>query len=163
MKQFAIFAVLFFVALGSTLVHSSDWSGCANDLDRLHRTTRNAADIANGVKTKANDFENCKMYPNIYDFMQDRCRTMASDYQSALSSLENELSTVNRRIRSANSSCGVDLSSIGSSSTKPQTSDFENSMCNMYLDYKNKLPIETLIKICLQSLSEMECRKCLGQ
>lgn len=163
MKQFALFAFFLFVALSSTLVLSSDWTGCANDLDRLHRAARDASEAANGVKSKADDFENCKQFPNIYDLMRDHCRNAASDYQSALSTLENELSTVNSRVRSVNLSCGGDLSSVGSSSTRPQTPDFENSMCNLYRGYKNKLPLETLIETCMQSLSEMECRKCLGQ
>lgn len=162
-KQFAILAVFFFVALGPTLALSSDWNGCANDLDRLRRAARDATDAANSVKSKADDFENCKRYPDMYDLMRDRCRSKASAYQSTLSTLGNELSTVDSRVRSVNSSCGMDLSSSGSSFTRPKTPGFENRMCDLYLGYKNKLPIESLMKTCMQSLSEEECRKCLSQ
>jgi len=36
-------------------------------------------------------------------------------------------------------------------------------MCDLIRSYKNRLPLETLIKSCTQSMSEAECRKCLSQ
>ncbi|MBU2227408.1 MAG: hypothetical protein KJ936_07035, partial [Proteobacteria bacterium] len=104
MKRLALL-VLFFVWLSPSLSNSTDWYSCADDLDRLRRAARDAADVANDVKSKADDFENCKRFPDIYDLIQDRCRGKAYDYQSALSNLESELNTVDRRIRSVSSSC----------------------------------------------------------
>jgi hypothetical protein len=159
-------ALLVFVFVGflPSLAFSADWDSCADDLDRLRRAARDATDVANDVKSKADDFENCKRYPDTYDLMQDRCRSKAYDYQSALSNLESELNTVDRRVRSVSSSCGIDLSSIGTPSyQKPRTPSSGNRICDIYRSYMNKVPLETLIKTCTQSMSEAECRKCLAQ
>jgi hypothetical protein len=97
------------------------------------------------------------------DLMGDRCRSKAYDYQSALSNLESELSTVDSRVRSAYSSCGIDISSSGKPASKPKASSSGNQMCDLYRSYKNKMPLEMLLKTCGQSMPEVECRKCLTQ
>ena len=163
MKRLSLLVCVFVVFL-PILAISANWDSCADDLDSLRRAARDAADAANGVKSKSDDFENCKRYPDIYDLMRDRCRSKAYDYQSVLSNLEGELNTVNRRVRSVSSSCGMDLSAIGTPSyAKPKIPGSDNPMCDMYRSYRKKLPLKTLIKTCAQSMSEAECRKCLGQ
>ena len=152
-----VFAVLF-----SPFAHPADWDSCAYDLDRLRRAARDATDVANDVKAKADELEQCRQYPEIYDLLRDRCRSKVSDYQSARSDLESELSTVASRIRSVSSSCGVDLSPARSSSfAKPEATG--DRTCDLYRSYKNKLPFESLLKACTKSMSEAECRKCLSQ
>ena len=144
---------------------AADWGSCADDLDRLRRAARDAADKANDVKSKSEEFENCKRYPDVYDLLGDRCRSKASDYQSALSELESELGTVDSRIRSVRSSCGYDLGTTGSPSlSQPQPSGSRNRYCALYRSYKGKLPLETLLETCTQSqsMSEAECKKCLA-
>ncbi len=95
--------------------------------------------------------------------MGDRCSSQANDYQSAVNTLENELGTIDNRVRSANSSCGTELSSLGSAQKMSIEPSSGNHICDLYRSYKNKLPIESLIKGCMNSMSESECRKCLGQ
>jgi hypothetical protein len=163
MKRCALVFCLF-ATLCVSSAFSADWDSCADDLDRLRRAARDATDAANEIKSKADEFENCKSYPDIYDLMRDRCRSKAYDYQSAASTLENELSTVDSRVRSVSSSCGIDMSSTGAASTaRPRTPGSGNRMCDMYRSYKNKLPLATLIETCTKSMSEAECRKCLSQ
>lgn len=163
MKRLSLM-VFFFATLCASSANSADWDSCADDLDRLRRAARDATDAANEVKSKAEDFENCKQYPDTYDLMRDRCRSKAYDYQSAASTLESELNTVNSRVRSVSSSCGMDLSSMGAASpTRPRAPSSGNRMCDLYRGYKNSLPLETLIKTCTQSMSEAECKKCLSQ
>jgi len=163
MKRLSLL-VLFFVWLSPSLSNSTDWYSCADDLDRLRRAARDAADIANDVKAKADDFENCKRFPDIYDLIQDRCRGKAYDYQSALSNLKSELNTVDRRIRSVSSSCGMVTSLMEThSSAEPGTPSSGNPLCEVYRSYKNRLPMETIMKICSKSMSEAECRSCLSQ
>ena len=174
------------VGLTLSAASAADWDSCADDLDRLRRAARDAADKANDVKSKSDDvkskseeFENCKRYPDMYDLLRDRCRSKASDYQSAqsdyrsalsdyqnaLSDLESELGTVDSRIRSVRSSCGYALGTTGSPSfSQPQPSGSGNPACALYRNYKGKLPLETLLKTCTQSqsMSEAECKKCLA-
>lgn len=154
-------------ALGGIAVVSSasaaNWESCADDLDRLRRAARDATDKANDVKTKGEEFENCKRYPDTYDLMRDRCRSKASDYQSALSDLESELGTVDSRIRSVRSSCGFDLGATGSPSySRPQAPSSGNRACDLYRSYKGKLPMKTLLETCSKTMSEVECGKCLS-
>lgn len=142
---------------------AANWDSCADDLDRLRRAARDATDKANDVKTKADEFENCKRYPDTYDLMRDRCRSNASYYQSALSDLESELGTVDSRIRRVRDSCGFDLGSTGSPSySRPQSPRSGNQACDLYRSYKGKLPMKTLLETCTKSMSEAECTKCLS-
>ncbi len=148
------------VALSSAV--AADWGSCADDLDRLRRAARDGADKANDVKSKYEELENCRRNPNAYDYMRDRCQTKTSDYQSAVRDLESELSTVDRRIRSVRSSCSYDLGGTGSpGGALRQPSG--NRLCDLYRSYKGKLPIESLLKTCTQSMPEAECKKCLAQ
>ena len=164
MKRCALVILLFATLCAWSVAYTADWDSCADDLDRLRRVARDATDAANEVKSKADDFENCRRYPDMYDLMRDRCQSKAYDYKSAVSTLESELDTVDRRVRFVNSSCGIDISSIGSApAAKSRTPSSQNRMCNLYRSYKNKLPIKTLIETCTKSMSETECRKCLGQ
>lgn len=167
------------VGLTLSAASAADWGSCADDLDRLRRAARDAADKANDVKSKSEDveskseeFENCKRYPDMYDLLGDRCRSKASDYESALSDyesalsdLESELGTVDSRIRSVRSSCEYDLGTTGLPSlSQPPPSRSGNRACALYRSYKGKLPLETLLKTCTQSqsMSEAECKKCLA-
>jgi len=147
------------LALFVVSARAVDWDSCADDLDRLKRAARDASDKANEVKSAAEELENCKRYPSSE---YDGCRSKASSYQSAVSDLESELSTVDSRIRSARSSCGYSLGGTGTAvrTTRQPT---ENPMCELYRSYKDKLPLEYLVKACMQSMSEAECKKCLNQ
>ena len=136
-----------------------DWDGCADELDRLRRAARDANDVASTVKSKAQELEDCKRSkPN-----EDHCRSELSDYESALSNLESELDTVSRRVKSASSSCGFDLFTGKSTITKPRVSRSPQTLCDVYLSYKDKLSLEALLQACKKSMSEAECRKCLSK
>jgi hypothetical protein len=164
MKRCALVILLFSTLCAWSVAYTADWDSCADDLDRLRRAARDATDAANEVKSNADDFENCKRYPDMYDFFRDRCQSKAYDYKSAVSTLESELNTVDRRVRSVNSSCGIDISSIRSApAARSRAPSSENRMCDLYRSYKNKLPMKNLLEACTKSMSEAECKKCLGQ
>ncbi|MBL8524163.1 MAG: hypothetical protein JNN20_10770 [Betaproteobacteria bacterium] len=147
----------------SASASASSWDSCADDLDSLRRAARDAGDKANEVKTKSEEFENCKRYPDIYDLLRDRCRSKASDYQSAQRDLQSELETVDRRIRSVRSSCGFDLGSTGATPfSRPAAPNSNNRACDLFKSYKDKLPINTLVEACVKTMPEAECRKCLN-
>jgi hypothetical protein len=143
---------------------SVDWDSCAQNLDRLRRASRDAVDAANDVKSKAEEYENCKRYPNIHDLMRDRCQSKAWSYENALRTLESALVTVDSRIRSVSSSCGYDLTSIGSAPySQPNPPSSTNRLCDLFRSYKDRLSPDTLFNICTQSMPESDCRKCLGE
>lgn len=164
LKQFAISVIFIFTTLFPTLAISSAWNGCANELDRLQRATSDAAAAANDVNYKAVDYENCQQYPRLYDQMHDECRSKAYDYQNTVRNFNNSLITVENSIQLVNSSCGINLPSIENlSSIRPMVPNSENSICNIYLGYKSKLPLKELINLCMKSMSKEECQKCLSK
>lgn len=150
------------IAITPASVFSADGDSCAQNLDRLRRASRDAADAANDVKSKAEEFEKCRRYPDIHDLMRDRCQSKAWNYENAVRSLESALITVDSRIRSVSSTCGYDLTSIGSPSySQPSTPSSTNRLCDLFRSYKDRVPPDTLFKICTQSMSEADCTKCL--
>ena len=146
-----------------TLVaHSADWDSCADDLDSLRRAARDAADLAETVKSAADELRNCRDYPETYDLARDHCRSEAYEYDSAVSSLNGELDRVASRVRWVTASCGMDVSSKGvASPVKPQLWKPQNRMCDLYQSYGGKLPTDVLLNLCMKSAPESECRKCL--
>lgn len=141
---------------------AADWSACADDLDRLRRAARDAADRANEVKAKADDFENCKRYPDMYDLMRDRCRSKAHDYQGVLRDFEGELGTLDKRVRASRSSCGFDLGGATGSYSVPQSYVYEDhDSCALFRSYKGKIPNKSLLETCTKTMSAAECVKCL--
>ena len=84
MNQYLV-VICLFATLVSSSVFSTDWDNCAYALDGLRLAARDANDAVNSAKTKADDFERCKRYPDVYDFMRDQCSGKAYDYQSAAS------------------------------------------------------------------------------
>ena len=158
------YLLVFTVGLLPSLAISADWDSCVDDLDRLRRATRDAIDAANAVKSTAHELENCKQYPDIFDLMRDRCQSKTIEYRVALNALKNMMTSVEKRIRSVSSSCGVGLSSVGGSPyARPGSPSAGDPKCDLYRSYRNKLPLEKLMNVCTQSISETECRKCLGQ
>jgi hypothetical protein len=149
-----------------SVAQAADWSTCANELDRIRRSARDASDIANDVNSKAEEFQNCRRYPDMYDFMRDKCQSKGWDYQNALSSLKSELDTLDRRIRSASSSCGYSLSSIEQGVAGPARAAPGNrneGLCEVYRPYRDKLPLANLLELCRKQMSDAECRKCLAK
>lgn len=74
---------------------------------------------------------------------------------------KNELSTTDSRIRSINASCGIELQTIGTPSAGKENNSSINQICALYRGYIGKLPFETLLKTCRQSMLEAECKQCL--
>lgn len=142
----------------SPSAYAVEWSICADDLDSLRRGARDASDAAQNLASKSDELQNCLKYPDTYDLTGDKCQSLQWDYDSALSNLESELSTVNRRLHSVQASCGFQFylgSSLGSKTN--QTPE----LCQLYRSYKGKLPIAQLLETCKQSAPESECKKCL--
>ena len=139
----------------TSLASGADWSSCAYELDRLRRAARDAADKANEVNVKAQDLENCRRYPKDHGFGDDKCRNKLSDYEIAVSSLDSELIMVESRFKSAHVSCS-------STTAGPARRPSGNYLCDLVRRYKEQLSFEKLLEICVQSMSEADCKKCLA-
>ena len=150
----ATFAVF---ALSPTMSYAIDWNGCADDLDGLRRAARDANEAATEVKSQADDYDDCRRFPDIHDLLHDGCQSDRSEYQSAISNLGSELDTVQRRVRSVASSCSTNVVMT------PPVPSSDNRMCDLYRSYKASLPIAALMKICKENMPEAECLTCLGK
>ena len=163
MKRWTLL-VLILVALLPPLANAESWFLCASALDDLRKASSDAADAANMVKLKADDFDNCRLSPQIYDLTRDQCIGKSNNYQSANKWLMIELGEVRSKVQAVSASCGINLSVVGTLPAKKQKPPIkDNEMCDLYLGYKEALPIKTLVKMCSQNMSVTECRKCLGQ
>lgn len=143
---------------------AADWDACQDDLDRLRRAARDAADIAETVKSRADDVEDaknalrsCGTWSRDCSAERWRYESASSDFESAKGDLESELGTVASRIRSVEASCGYPVGS-GRFATPPRSPD---SFCAVLRRYKGSLPDQALIDVCKRSRSEEECRRCL--
>ena len=152
---------------------AADWDSCAYDLDRAQRAARDASGAAEEAESTKGNFESakdelqsCLTFPDIYDLMGDQCQSYRwdyesarSSYESALSNLESELDTVDRRLRSVEWSCDYQFSRSSVTGTPRRK---KRTPCALYQRYKSSLPAATILKVCRQSMTEAECKKCLG-
>jgi hypothetical protein len=146
-------AMVIVVLVGTRFVFAADWSSCAYELERLQRAARDASYVAQELDQKGQDYESCKTYPDTYDLLEDQCESKRYAYQRAANDLESSLDTVDSRIRSMSSSCGLDRKQVPSSG---------DPICDLYRGYKGQFSDEALLNICIKSNSEAMCRKCLG-
>jgi len=162
------------ILLLTTLSGAEDWSSCQDDLDRVKRAAQEASDAAEELDSKAREVEdkrselqNCLTYPSMYDVWRDRCQSQRreydyarQDYISKKRELESELSTLESRLRSVQSSCGYTFSFGGGPGRLPP-SQKQAGFCTLLQSYKGKMSAATLLDICLKSMTEDECRSCL--
>ena len=157
MKIVTVLSGAIFLSIFTTLTplaSGGDWSSCAYELDRLRRAARDAADKANEVNMKAQDLENCRRYPKDYGYGDDKCRSKLSDYEIVVSSLDSKLITVESRFKSAHVSCS-------STTAGPARRPSGNYLCDLFRRYIGQLSFEKLLEVCVQSMSEADCKKCL--
>jgi len=167
---------------------ATDWSSCADELDRLRRAAADASEAAEHVQeykeeleSKKRELEDCLSYPDSYDVMHDRCQSIRwdyesalSDYKSSLSDLESELNTLESRLRSVQWSCDfqfilamppkipkVQEKKLPRVLEKEPPKVQKKDPCSLYQKYKSSIPKATLLELCKKSMSEDECKKCL--
>ena len=141
-------------------INSADWSGCAYDLERAQRAARSASYAAEEAESDKNEYEYCRDYPDTYDYYNDGCAFARDSYNSAVSSLEGELDTLNSRLRSVQWSCAFSFSlhsSIGAGHTLR-----DQRLCASLQQLKSSIPIATLFSVCKTQMSESSCRQCFG-
>lgn len=138
-------------------VQAGDWESCASDLENLQSAADEASDAARKAESAKDELENCQMYPDTFDLMDDDCETARSEYEDAVSRLKSELDSVVSEFHSVDISCGLSrpTSLGGSHPSSPRTG------CNLFLRFKEKLPKETLMQSCIKVMPESDCKSCL--
>lgn len=137
-------------------VLASDFSSCADTLDRLKRVTRDATDAAEDAKSKASSLEYCRQRSSGEYISTDSCFNDKSNLGSAKRTLSGELDTLSRRYKDAQEACEIEGPSL---SPMQKTGD---PYCDVYRRYLGRLPVAELMKICAQKMPEEECNKCMS-
>jgi hypothetical protein len=159
---FAVFAVAVLLACNRSTARAADWGTCANDLDDVHSASDDAADAAREAQEAQDDLESKR---SDLSLCSDDCEIERSAYKDAKSELEakvsnlkSELSDLDSKVRSTNVSCRYDMGST----VAVTHSASSKSPCSVYQRYRKRLPLNTIMKVCMGSMSESECKNCLG-
>jgi hypothetical protein len=143
-----------------------DWDSCHDDLDRTRRAASEASDAAEELKSKSEDFEQCKRDPESYDRRGDGCRSHRSDYESAVDDLRSKMEDLDRRLRDVQSSCGFEFTINRMSPLKAskQHLDAANQrLCASYRSFMSSgLTSQDVLKMCTSQKDEEWCKSCLG-
>jgi len=165
-QMVAVLAASYLLLLGA------DWSSCQSDLDTLRRRASDASDQASNVESaseemesKRREFEDCRLFPGIYDIWKDGCSSQAdqsrnarSRLESAKSDLESALDDVDSALRSVSASCDFSFSS----SPVVGVQRGSDRLCRLLQRYKGQLPTEKLLETCRKAgRSEEQCTACL--
>jgi chromosome segregation ATPase len=168
-----------------------DWSSCQNDLDRLRRAARDAADAAEQAASAYDDLESAR----------SDAESQASDLQSAINSLRycqsnrrecsserwrfesarSNYESARSRFESARSNYEYAKSSADSEmdgvSLRVRSSEYScdtslgavvgekaaaiDPVCRTIQRYKGRVSAAELVDFCKRSNSEADCRRCL--
>ncbi len=77
-----------------------DLDSCQDDLDRLRRRSADASEAADKAKSRLSDLNSCKDNPEVYDIWHNGCRTLRSDYESAIGDLRSSMDDVDSSLHS---------------------------------------------------------------
>lgn len=94
-----------FVATIPNLAFGLGIAGCADDLDRLARKSRDAADAARTAERECKQYENCITFPDTFDLLGDNCSMDRMQCSSRRRQLESSLDDVESGIVRASTSC----------------------------------------------------------
>jgi len=144
----------------------ADWYDCESQFNSLKRASGNAAYSASEAQSALDNLENakqeledCRDYPESYDYYGDHCQSQKydyesakSDYESAVDSVQSDIDTLESKMRRVKSSC-VDTE-LGYSRAV--------NWCKILISLKGKQPPEKLLNICLIKMTAAQCKICLG-
>lgn len=152
---------------------SADWASCASALDDLSSAASEASDAAERVarterdfKSAKEEYEQCRRFPDIYDLLDDGCRSKRQDAEDARDELKSrvhrlkgELDDVDSVMSDVESSCGYQLVPA---TPIPGVSAAHQSLCRTIRRSRSSLPADSLKQLCLNFMSEAECNSCLS-
>jgi hypothetical protein len=161
-------AIICVVLITATAAQSPtiDPGSCHDDLDYLRKAASEASEAADNSKSKRDDFDDCKQYPETYDLMHDNCRSAAGDYQSALNDLEGKMDDLDGRQRSVQDSCGYQFTINKLNSSEVAQRRLEAAQRRLCASYHKMFDLgmsrDTALQMCKSQTDEQWCKQCLG-
>ena len=157
-----------------------DWGSCHDELDRTRRAASDASGAAeeaesklSNIRSKRDEYQECRDYPNIYDFMHDGCRSRRSDYESALGDyesargdFESKMEDLDNRLRSVQSYCEYDFTLNRMSSSEAASRGLAAAEQRLCSSYKRFVILgvtpQSVLEMCKKNRTEQWCKTCLG-
>jgi hypothetical protein len=180
------------IATALALIEGCSAADCNSELAQMQGDRRDISARANDVALAIEQFETCARQNANLGNVPDSCRGHADDYQKAVARLNTALDNADSRVRTVGGSCvqppapapvmaparpvpaPVDIASppaAGAPQSAPVTAQpvaapqlppIDDPSCDTARSYKGKMPFAGVVKICLRTLSETQCRQCLG-
>lgn len=143
------------------------WSSCQDALDSLRDASSSASDAAKDVKSKRDDFDECQRYPETYDLRGDGCRSLHSDYESAVGDYESKMDDVDSRLEDVQSSCAHAFTINRMSPLEASQRRLDGARQRLCTSYRNFLPslgAQAVLQMCKAQAGAEEgwCKSCLG-
>lgn len=146
---------------------------CHDDLDGLRKASSEADEAAGTAKSKSDDLDDCRRSPEIHDLMHDGCKSLDSDYQSALSDLEGKLDDVDKSLRSTQDSCGyrftinrltpLEAAQRRFEATQRRLEASQKRLCASYHGFLEMgVSRDVVLTMCKAQTDEKWCKQCLG-
>jgi len=161
-------ATIIVVLISSTVAQTPTTAldSCRDDLDGLRKAAAEASDAAEDANSKRDDFDDCRRDPEVHDLMGDNCKSLDSDYQSALSDLESEMDDVDSRLHSVQDSCDYVFTANKLTSSEAAQQRLENAQRRLCASYRRLVDSgashDTVLQMCKAHTGDQWCRQCLG-
>ena len=158
--RIVLLATLLLGTCGAASAPEIDWGDCQDELDQMHTDASDASEAADDVKSKLEELEDCRRDPDTFDLMQDGCRSLRSDYESAVDDFQSKMDDVDSRVHSVQSSCNYEF-------TVNRLSASDAAQRRLCASYKKFLTLgltpTDVIQRCKQHMTEEWCRSCLAR
>ena len=160
--------VIFIVAIAlptAAQMSATSWDSCQDDLDRMKKTAAEASDAAGDAHRKMEDYEECRNDPETYDLLRDDCRSLKSDYESAVGEVENTMEELDSRLRDVQSSCDYNFTINRMTSAEAAQHHLSAAQQRLCSSYKHLVPLATsqnVLQMCKAQQGEQWCKACLG-
>jgi hypothetical protein len=150
--RWALLLLLLFAVPSFQAMRSADYDSCHSDLNDLKERSDNAASKAEDASDAETKLQHCR------DDDDDKsgCGSELSAYGSAKDDLESALGDVASKVSSASSSCGFDIGKA------PTLESIKARYCTVLNRQRGIMPFNILFTQCKQTLSDEECKRCLG-
>lgn len=149
-----------------------DFSTCASALedvsgagDDAATKARDAEEAADDLESERDEYDRCRRFPDIYDLLQDGCRSKLrevknaqEEFESAQGDLTRALDDLNGAMTDVQDACGV---SLVAATPVPGVSQARQRTCSRLRKLRATMKAPELDEFCRRFMSEVECNACL--
>jgi len=153
-------------------IHAIDFSNCGNALDDVGSAAEDAAGKARDAESaedefqsEKDDYDSCRRFPDVYDLLQDGCRSKRRDaknaqdaLESAISDLRSALDDLDSAMSDVQSACGY---SFVPAAPVSGVSPARQGICTKVRRLKTTMKPQELAGLCKRVMTETECSACL--